>query len=175
MTGPAAAADISQTDSRFNLGKFGGEASPTLRARYALWMLAQTLLFFRTLCPRRVRPILLRSFGATIGAGVVIREHVYVHAPWNLTLEDNVWVGRGVVVLNHAPIFVSHDVCISQEVMLCSSGHDAGSQHFCYKHKPIRIETGVWVGARATIFAGAHVPANTTVAGASVYRAERST
>ncbi|GAA2064434.1 hypothetical protein GCM10009722_27270 [Williamsia deligens] len=63
---------------------------------------------------------ILRAFGASIGHGVVFRHNVRVHWPWRLTIGDNSWIGEGAWILNLERVHIGDDVCISQDVLLCT-------------------------------------------------------
>ncbi len=70
--------------------------------------------------PAGLRVELLRTFGATVGRGVVIRENVNISFPWRLTVGDYVWIGEDVGILSLAQVTVGSNVCISQRAYLCT-------------------------------------------------------
>ena len=136
------------------------------------WVVTSRVVFQAWWLPPRFRPAILRAFGATIGDGVLIRERVRVHWPWKLSVGANSWIGEGAWLLNLEPITIGHDVCVSQEALLCTGSHDRRDPAFCYDNAPIVIEDGAWVAARAVVLRGvlvgaeAVVPAGCTVASA---------
>lgn len=113
--------------------------------------------------PSRVRVAVLRAFGAEIGKDVLIRHRVRVHWPWKLTVGDNSWIGEGAWLLNLEPVHIGSNVCISQDVLLCTGSHDRRSKTFEFDNGPIVIEDGAWVATRATILRGVRVRRNATV------------
>ena len=121
------------------------------------WLLVSGLMTSRWWCPNRLRLALLRLFGAEIGDGVVFRHRVRVHWPWKLSIGDNTWIGEGVYILNLEPVTIGSDVCVSQEVFLCTGSHDADSPSFEYDNGPITLADGSWVCARATVLRGVTV------------------
>lgn len=136
----------------------------------ALWFAVMNLVFMKWWCPARLRVQLLRMFGAQIGPGVLIRHRVRVLWPWKLTIGANSWVGEGAWLLNLEPIAIEHDVCVSQDALLCTGGHDHRSDNFRYRNAPIRLEAGSWVGARAVILPGVTVGARSVVPAAATVR-----
>ena len=131
--------------------------------RQALWVATSSLVIERTWCPARLRVGILRAFGATIGRGVHIRQHVRIHWPWKLTIADNAWIGVDAWLLNLEPITIGSNVCISQGVFLCTGSHDHRSPTFEFDNAPIVIEDGAWVAARATVLRGVTVGAGAIV------------
>lgn len=116
----------------------------------ALWMSASSI----TMCwwfPPRARVAVLRAFGAKIGEGVLIRHRVRIHWPWKLCVGDHSWIGEGTWILNLEPVTIGSNVCVSQEVFLCTGSHDRRSRSFEFDNGPIAIGNGAWVAARATI------------------------
>lgn len=134
------------------------------RLTQALWLAVSGTVFVRWWCPARVRVAILRAFGASIGEGVLIRHRVRIHWPWKLTVGSGSWIGEGAWLLNLEPITIGADVCISQEVLLCTGSHDRHSPTFEFDNVPIVIEDGAWVAARATVLRGVTVGARATVA-----------
>ncbi|MBY6539483.1 putative colanic acid biosynthesis acetyltransferase [Rhodococcus sp. BP-349] len=108
-------------------------------------------------CPMPVRLGILRSFGARIGTGVVIRHRVRVHWPWKLTVGADSWIGEGAWILNLEPVTIGHDTCVSQDVLLCTGSHDRTSPTFEFDNAPIVIGDHVWIAVRATVLRGVTV------------------
>lgn len=121
------------------------------------WQLVSGLIVVRWWCPTRARTAILRLFGAQIGANVVIRQRVRVHWPWKLRVDDGSWIGDGAWILNLEPVTIGSDVCISQEVLLCTGSHDRHSPTFEFDNAPIVVEDGVWIATRATILRGSTI------------------
>ena len=129
----------------------------------ALWIAASSLLVEQIWCPSSLRVAILRGFGATIGKGVIIRQHVRIHWPWKLTIADHVWIGVDAWLLNLEPITIGSNVCISQGVFLCTGSHDRRSPTFEFDNAPIVIEDCAWIAARATVLRGVTIGADALV------------
>ncbi|MFF8275751.1 WcaF family extracellular polysaccharide biosynthesis acetyltransferase [Streptomyces lateritius] len=123
----------------------------------ALWFVVMNTVFMAWFCPARLRVALLRAFGATIGDGVLVRHRVRVLWPWKLTVGDHTWIGEGAWLLNLEPITLGAHVCVSQEALLCTGGHDHRAADFRYRNAPITVEDGAWIATRATVLAGVTV------------------
>lgn len=118
-----------------------------------LW-LATSGLTMQWWCPAAVRVRVLRAFGANIAAGVLIRHRVRIHWPWKLTVGRDSWIGEGTWILNLEPVRIGSNVCVSQDVLLCTGSHDRRSSTFEFDNAPIDIEDGAWIAARATVLRG---------------------
>ncbi len=114
----------------------------------------------------KLRVAVLRAFGAEIGRDVVFRHRVRVHWPWKLRVGDGSWVGEGVWILNLERVDIGSNVCISQEVLLCTGSHDRESPTFEFDNAPITVGDDVWVATRATVLRGC-VIGNGAVVGAT--------
>ena len=134
----------------------------------ALWVMTSELVFIKVWCPNRLRCTLLRWFGATVGAGVLIRHRVRVQWPWKLSIGDNSWVGTDAELYNLADIVIGSDVVISQHVYLCTGSHDRSSPTFAFDNAPIVIEDGAWICARSTVLRGVTIGANAVVGATSL-------
>ncbi|MEJ7754402.1 MAG: hypothetical protein WKF38_04400 [Candidatus Limnocylindrales bacterium] len=119
------------------------------------WLVSQSLLVMHWWCPVKVRVAILRAFGAEIGEGVVFRHRIRVHWPWQLRVGDASWIGEGVWILNLESVDIGNNVCVSQDVLLCTGSHDRRSPTFEFDNAPIVIEDEAWVAARATVLRGA--------------------
>ncbi|MBZ5734918.1 hypothetical protein K8Z61_10460 [Nocardioides sp. TRM66260-LWL] len=147
-----------------DLAGFTGAGYEIGRPRWvqAAWLLASGVVQ-QWWVPARVRIAVLRAFGATIGDGVLIRHRVRVHWPWRLTVGDHSWIGEGAWLLNLEPIRIGAQVCVSQDVLLCTGSHDRRSPTFEFDNAPIVLEDGCWVAARATVLRGVTIGAGATV------------
>jgi putative colanic acid biosynthesis acetyltransferase WcaF len=100
------------------------------------------------------RRSLLRLFGADIGRAAVIKPGFRVKYPWNLKAGKNCWFGEDAWVDNLDMVWVGDNVCISQGAYLCTGNHDWADPAFGLIVRPIRIQDGAWVGARASVSPG---------------------
>ena len=137
-----------------------------------LWFATSFLIFQSFWFPNRWRASILRCFGARVGRKVFIRHDVRIMWPWKLSLGDNCWLGEGLRIINLEQVTVGNDVCLSQQVMLCSGSHDHEKKGFAYKNLPISIDDGAWIAARATVLPGVHIGRCAVVAAAEVVRTD---
>lgn len=116
-----------------------------------LWIVIQAL-FVKSWLPGSLhRRALLRLFGAKIGRGVTVKPGVRIKFPWRLNVGDHSWLGEDVWIDNLGDVTVGKSCCLSQGAYLCTGNHDWTSPGFDLIVKPITIEDGAWIGARAAI------------------------
>ena len=152
--------------SKFSTGGFERGAG-TLKE--ALWLVVSRVLFqWCPFCLSPLKRVMLRLFGASVGRGVVIKPEVKITFPWKLTIGDNVWLGEECWLLNLAPIVIEANACISQRAFLCTGNHDYKSPSFDLITKPIRVESGAWIGAGAFVGPGVTVGSHAVLAAGSV-------
>lgn len=134
-----------------------------------LWHLVNAIFLQSPLNPSsRLKAFVLRLFGAKIGRGVVLKPSISVKYPWNLAIGDFSWIGENAWLDSLAPIKIGSNVCISQGTYFCTGNHDWSDPAFGLVVKPITIEDGAWVGARATVLPGVTVKSHSVVAAGSV-------
>ncbi|MFI8965424.1 putative colanic acid biosynthesis acetyltransferase [Streptomyces sp. NPDC053493] len=134
----------------------------------AAWFAVLNLVFVKWWFPDRLRPAVLRAFGARIGQRVRIRHHVRVHWPWRLEVGDDVWIGEDAWLLNLEKITIGSDVCVSQGAFLCTGSHQRASRTFEFDNGPIRLEPGSWVAAKAVVLRGVTVGSGAVVGASAV-------
>jgi putative colanic acid biosynthesis acetyltransferase WcaF len=110
----------------------------------------------------------LRLFGAKIGRGVYIKPGVRVKFPWYLTIGDFCWLGEDLWIDNLAPVHIGSNVCISQAAYFCTGNHDWTTPNMKLFRKPITVEDGSWIGARATLCPGVAIGSGSVIAAGSV-------
>jgi putative colanic acid biosynthesis acetyltransferase WcaF len=115
-----------------------------------------------------VRRVLLRLFGARVGAGVVIKPGLRVKYPWHLSIGDHSWMGEDCWIDNLVDVSIGANVCISQGAYFCTGNHDWSDPAFGLIVKPISIEDGAWVGARAFIAPGVSLGRESVAAAGSI-------
>lgn len=118
--------------------------------------------------PSSLRVSLLRSFGASIGDGVVIRANVNISFPWRLKIGDHVWIGEDVGILSLAQVTIESNVCISQRAYLCTGSHDYRTEDFKLITRSITIRSGSWIAAGAIVLPGVEIGPDALVSAGSV-------
>jgi len=104
-----------------------------------------------------VRRFILRSFGATICRGVVLKPGIHVKYPWLLSIGENTWIGEDAWIDNLGDVRIGANVCISQGAHLCTGNHDWADPRFGLSVRSIVIEDGAWVGMRALVCPGTRI------------------
>jgi len=130
-----------------------------------LWfVLGSPLLAARWLPGSAWRVLLLRAFGARIGAGCRLKPGVRVKFPWRLQVGNHCWLAEGAWLDNLAPITLADRVCLSQGAYLCTGNHDLRSPSFDLRLGPITVGPDAWIAARAVLAPGTQVGAGAVVA-----------
>ncbi|MDB4259909.1 WcaF family extracellular polysaccharide biosynthesis acetyltransferase [Akkermansiaceae bacterium] len=149
-----------------NLSKFKNPkfSRGVWRGTEMLWWLCRSLFFASWFpVPSKIKVMVLRSFGAKVGEGVVIRSRVNITFPWRFECGDHVWIGDEVMILSLAPVKIGSNVCISQRAFICTGSHDFRKESFDLITKPITIEDGCWICAQVFIGPGVTLSEGTMV------------
>jgi len=134
-----------------------------------LWFLSNALVLQNIFNPSsRFKLLILRAFGAKIGKGVNLKPGINVKYPWNIEIGDYVWIGENAWLDSLAPIKIGSHVCVSQGAYLCTGNHDWTDPTFSLIVKPIIIENGAWIGARAVVLPGVTIASHAVVSAGSV-------
>ncbi len=135
----------------------------------ALWY-AVNMIFLKSSIPypNFLKVSLLRLFGARVGQGVNIKPCVNIKYPWFLEIGNNVWLGEEAWIDNKAKVTIGNNVCISQGAYILTNNHDYKKETFDLIIKPITIEDGVWIGARAMVCPGVTLKSHSVITAGSV-------
>lgn len=135
----------------------------------AIWQLVKTCFFLTPLpWPSELKSVILRAFGAKVGRKVYWKPRVNIHLPWKLVVGDSTWIGEEVNIVNFVPVSIGAHCCLSQRAFICSGNHDYRSTDMRYRHAPISIGDGVWVGASVFVGPGVTIGTDAVITACSV-------
>jgi putative colanic acid biosynthesis acetyltransferase WcaF len=138
--------------STFNNSNFNKGAG---KLKWFLWLLVSSLFLKPSWIPfMGVKIFILKLFGAKIGKGLVIKPSVNIKFPWKLVIGNDVWIGENVWIDNLDAVIIGNNVCISQGALLLTGNHDYTLPSFDYRNQPIKVEDGVWIGAKSVVCPG---------------------
>ncbi|MGL4541033.1 MAG: DapH/DapD/GlmU-related protein [Polymorphobacter sp.] len=123
-----------------------------------LWTIVYILLYRPT--PRLLhgwRRLLLRLFGAQIGAGARPYPRARIWAPWNLEMAARSCIGDDVDCYSVARISLGEDAVVSQYSYLCTASHDPDLPGLPLVSAPIVIGRRAWVGADVFVAPGVRI------------------
>jgi len=120
-----------------------------------LWYIINAVVFNSYLLPvSSIKRVILRFFGAKIGKGVILKPKLNIKYPWKLHVGNHTWIGENVWIDNLDVVEIGNQVCISQGALILSGNHDYSAVNFELIVKPIKIEDGVWIGAKSIVAQG---------------------
>ena len=135
------------------------------KLRRAVWRLVNVLLFLPSPVPFHAwRRAILRAFGAKIGRNARVYPSVRIHAPWNLTIEEDATIGWNAILYSVDRIHLGPRAIVSQAAHLCTASHDHNSETFDLVTAPIVLQEDSWVAAEAFVGPGVTVHSGAVVA-----------
>jgi putative colanic acid biosynthesis acetyltransferase WcaF len=135
----------------------------------ALWLIVECVTLLNPVfVPYRFKTAILRTFGARVGNGVVIKPNVHIKYPWRLSIGDHSWIGERSWIDNLANVRIGSNVCMSQGAYLCTGNHDWTDPHMGLVVREISVEDGAWIGAFARIAPGVTVGSQSVITLGSV-------
>lgn len=115
----------------------------------------------------RLRIVVLRLFGATIGRGVIFRPRTRVKFPWKLRIGDNAWIGEGAWIHNQDSVVIGDNVVVSQDAFITTGSH-ALRRDMALITRAVSIEDGAWVTTRCVVLGGVTIGRSSVVTPNSV-------
>lgn len=117
-----------------------------------LWGTVRVLLFRTSPRPCHAwRAMLLRLFGAKLGAKCHIYPGAAIWAPWNLRCEDRVTFADGAEIYNPSPVYFGSHAVVSQGAYVCGATHLYNEPEFRLVSFEMRIGAYAWICARAMV------------------------
>jgi len=114
------------------------------------------------------RRTLLRLFGARIGSDVILKPGIRIKYPWLLEIGVSSWIGEDVWIDNLVHVQIGSNVCVSQGAYICTGNHDWSDPAFGLIVRPVTVQDGAWIGARAFICPGIQIAEHAVVTAGSV-------
>lgn len=142
------------------------DGDPTLRPQSSLgsrvgrllWGVVRVLFFRPSPRPCHAwRAMLLRLFGARLGARCHIYPAAQIWAPWNLRCEDRVTFADGAEIYNPSPMHFGSHAIVSQGAYMCGATHLYNQPEFRLVSFEMRIGAYSWICARAMVSPGVQV------------------
>lgn len=134
------------------------------KAARGLWGIVELLLYRPSPRPfHGWRRLLLRAFGARIGANAHPYAGARIWAPWNLVMEEGSALADDVTCYNVALVHLGKNATVSQFSYLCAAGRDIdrpGKPVIC---APIHIAAEAWVAVDCFIGPGVNIGENAVV------------
>lgn len=124
------------------------------------------MLYFQ--CFKTARNFILKCFGMKENGCSLFYSNCKIYAPWNLEIGECSCVGPYVEIYNKAKIIIGNNVVISQYAYLCTASHSITSPRMCLVAKPIVIDNGAWICAKAIILPGVTIGEGAVVAAGAV-------
>jgi putative colanic acid biosynthesis acetyltransferase WcaF len=150
-------------------GSYQNRLGRSNQVRRLAWGLVWTLLGRTSPTPLfGWRRFLARAFGARLHARSKIYPSVRIWAPWNLEMGPEATLADRVDCYSVDQIFVGEQVTVSQDAMLCTASHDICDPERALVTKPIRLERGSWVFARAFVGPGVTLGEGAVIAAGAV-------
>jgi putative colanic acid biosynthesis acetyltransferase WcaF len=138
----------------------------------ALWMLAQPLFRWS---PRPLfawRRLLLRCFGARVGAGANVYPSVRIELPWKLELGEGAAIGDRAWIYNLGQVRVGPRATVSHNAHLCAGSHDYLDPALPLLRLPIVVGADAWVCAQAFVGPGSVIGDGAVVGAGAVANGE---
>jgi maltose O-acetyltransferase len=123
----------------------------------------------------RVRTRILRAIGLQIGKSTLIMGAPRIHGAGDirsqLTIGERGMINIGCFFDLNQPIWIGDNVSLGHEVMILTTSHQigrAGHRAGMLQSAPVRIEDGVWIGARSVVLPGVTIGAGGVVAAGAI-------
>jgi len=129
-----------------------GEYDPGPLIKRVLWYFVSLIWFESAIpWPQGFKRMVLKSFGARLGDGIVLKPSVKIKFPWKLSIGDHCWIGEEVWIDNLAEVVIGDHACLSQGACIMTGNHDRTSTSFDLRIRPVEIGDGAWLGAKSLL------------------------
>ncbi|MDA8174374.1 MAG: WcaF family extracellular polysaccharide biosynthesis acetyltransferase [Nitrospiraceae bacterium] len=139
------------------------------KVRMALWWGVEAVLFRPSLHKMHGwRRMLLKMFGAKLGKGSTVHAKARIWFPWNLEMGENSGIGFDALIYNLDKVIIGNFVTVSQRTHVNTGSHDYTDEDFRIITKPVKINSGAFIGADSYINMGVTIGAMSVIGARSV-------
>jgi putative colanic acid biosynthesis acetyltransferase WcaF len=103
------------------------------------------------------RRLVLRAFGARVGAHVHVYPRARIVMPWNLDIGDWAAIGDDALIYNLGRVRIGAHATVSYRAHLCAGSHDLNDPALPLLKPPIDIAAGAWIGTDAFVGPGVSI------------------
>ncbi len=126
-----------------------------IKIKLALWLFIQNTLFrFTPHKLNKFRLWLLKIFGADIQMSCFVHPQATIYMPWNLSMGNNSAIDFGALIYSLDKVIIGDFVSISYKVNINTGSHDHSDPEFALITKPVRIESGAFIGTESYVAPG---------------------
>jgi maltose O-acetyltransferase len=113
----------------------------------------------------------MKPFFGKTGSDLRIGRNVVFHNPKDIVLGSHIYIAYGSVFLANSLICIGDEVIFGPYCVVASGDHTMLNGSFRYgviNSKPIKIESGCWIGSHSVITAGVSIEKGALVGAGSV-------
>lgn len=110
----------------------------------------------------------LKLLGMKLEKNVRLYQGFHIRAPKNISIENGVSVGPGVLLDGRKGLTIGKNVTIAYEAIIWTLNHDYNDIHFCGKGAPVVIKDNAWICSRSIILPGITIGEGAVVASGAV-------
>jgi putative colanic acid biosynthesis acetyltransferase WcaF len=132
------------------------------------WSLGKLLFRFSPRPCFGWRRMVLRWFGAKVGANVNLYPSTVIYFPWNLTVGDWSAIGEEALIYNLGRVTIGQRATISHRAHLCAGTHDYTHRTLPLLKPPIEIGDEAWICADAFVGPGVKIGTGAVVGARAV-------
>jgi maltose O-acetyltransferase len=119
----------------------------------------------------RIKRVLLRFSGVSIGVNSKIVGPVKIGTVANLIIGDDCWIGSGITIYGNGNVNIGNKCDLAPDIAFVTGSHEIGSQDRRAGKGTsfdINIEDSCWIGARVTIMGGVNIYKSSIVGASSL-------
>jgi len=125
------------------------------KIKLAIWMLVQGAIFrFSPHKLNKFRLWLLNIFGANVQKNCFVHAKATIYMPWNLKMGNNSAIDFDTLIYSLDKVTIGDFVSISYKVNINTGSHDHSDPHFGLITKPVKIDSGTFIGTESYIAPG---------------------
>lgn len=139
------------------------------KLKLALWLFIQGTIFRWT--PHKLNKFrlwLLKLFGATIENTCFIHPKAIIYMPWNLVMGERSAIDFDALIYSLDKVLIGDYVSISYKVNINTGSHDHSDPRFALITKPVKIESGAFIGTESYIAPGVTIGQMSVIGARSV-------